>query len=331
MPEWVPQPIQNYLGHTEMGIPIRALARHQGCHASTILRQIRRIETLRDDPLVDGMLTTLGLRNPAEGTAPAEGEDPIAWAEGFRLLGKLCERGAVLAVAAEMDKAVILRVLPGGESARTGVVDRSVAEALALKGWITSDNPGRITRYTITPAGRNACAELSATVDADQTAGPVETAQRPGIGRIRYSAQESPVSALARRRDKDGQQFLSDAQVRAAEQLREDFELARLGPRLKSVLEAFQTTLDVTLLPNRPEAGTPAGRAEARVIQALQDLGPGLSEVALRCCCFLEGLESAEKRLGWSARSGKIVLRIALTRLERYYATTIGASSAMIG
>jgi hypothetical protein len=52
---------------------------------------------------------------------------------------------------------------------------------------------------------------------------------------------------------------------------------------------------------------------------ALRDLGPGLGDVALRCCCYLEGLETAEKELGWSARSGKIVLRIALQRLRRHY------------
>ncbi len=76
----------------------------------------------------------------------------------------------------------------------------------------------------------------------------------------------------------------------------------------------------------------PRGPAAARdrVAAALTDMGPGLSEVALRCCCHLEGLEAAERRLGWSARSGKIVLRIALQRLKRHYETT-GSSDRMIG
>ena len=56
-----------------------------------------------------------------------------------------------------------------------------------------------------------------------------------------------------------------------------------------------------------------------RVGAALRNLGPGLGDVALRVCCFLEGLETAEKRMGWSARSGKVVLRIALQRLKRHY------------
>ena len=52
----------------------------------------------------------------------------------------------------------------------------------------------------------------------------------------------------------------------------------------------------------------------------------------MRCCCCLEGLEAAEKRLGWSARSGKIVLRIALMRLHQHYERTLGsAAGGMIG
>ncbi len=51
----------------------------------------------------------------------------------------------------------------------------------------------------------------------------------------------------------------------------------------------------------------------------------------LRCCCFLEGLEAAEKRLGWSARSGKIVLRIALLRLKRHYDERNGGRAPLIG
>ena len=51
----------------------------------------------------------------------------------------------------------------------------------------------------------------------------------------------------------------------------------------------------------------------------MEALGPGLSDVVFRVCCFLEGLETAEKRLGWSARSGKVVLKIALERLALHY------------
>jgi hypothetical protein len=77
-------------------------------------------------------------------------------------------------------------------------------------------------------------------------------------------------------------------------------------------------------------AGYGAEAARARVIGALRDLGPGLGDVALRCCCYLEGLESAEKKMGWSARSAKIVLRIALQRLKRHYAE-LGDAGGMIG
>jgi len=52
--------------------------------------------------------------------------------------------------------------------------------------------------------------------------------------------------------------------------------------------------------------------------------------VALRCCCYLEGLETAEKKMGWSARSGKIVLRIALHRLKRHY-ERLGRDAGLIG
>ncbi len=56
LPGWVPDAARHYVSHVEMGQPIRALARSAECHASTILRQIRRLETRRDDPLVDDAL-----------------------------------------------------------------------------------------------------------------------------------------------------------------------------------------------------------------------------------------------------------------------------------
>ena len=63
----------------------------------------------------------------------------------------------------------------------------------------------------------------------------------------------------------------------------------------------------------------------------LDDLGVGLAEVAVRCCCFDQGLEKTDQITGWSARSGKIVLRIALQRLKRYYDKLNGAGGGTIG
>ena len=64
--------------------------------------------------------------------------------------------------------------------------------------------------------------------------------------------------------------------------------------------------------------------ARSRVAEALEALGPGLSDIVFRVCCFIEGLETAEKRLGWSARSGKVVLKIALERLAAHYRLSRG-------
>jgi hypothetical protein len=65
--------------------------------------------------------------------------------------------------------------------------------------------------------------------------------------------------------------------------------------------------------------------ARDRLASALKDLGPGLADVALRACCYLEGLEATERSMGWSARSGKVVLKIALQRLALHYGLASGA------
>ena len=63
LPNWVSPEVHCYLLHTETGLTIRHLARWAGCHASTVLRQIRRLEMRRDDPLVDAALKGLGIRH----------------------------------------------------------------------------------------------------------------------------------------------------------------------------------------------------------------------------------------------------------------------------
>ena len=365
-PAWVPHAALHYLAHTEVGLPIREVARKSGCHASTVLRQVRRIEMRRDDPLIDAVLRKLGAglkqksshpdnvekKENAEMHAALQDKDPVPATldrDAQRILRRLCETGAVLAVAVDMEKAVVVREGLNETSKRTAVVDRKVAEAMALQDWISAQKVGKITRYRITSAGRAALAHM---LNAAETSKRYEVAEAPAQfadqhrvwgertvrdsetgqpRRVRYNLAESPLTALARRRDRNGEPFLSDALVTAGERLREDFELAQMGPRVAQNWDRFLTgggrggfAMD-SGVGNGPEGG------RQRVAAALRDLGPGLSDVVLRCCCYLEGLETAEKRLGWSARSGKIVLRIALMRLKRHYDETTGPGGGLIG
>ena len=127
LPGWVPQAAIHYLEHTETGTSLRALARASGCHPSTVLRQVRKLETRRDDPLVDAALDRLGRLCSGEGDmqlSDQNGGDPAGFQrETQRILQRLCETGAVLAVAEGMEKAVVVRDQGDGASTRTAVVD----------------------------------------------------------------------------------------------------------------------------------------------------------------------------------------------------------------
>ncbi|MCC0063971.1 MAG: helix-turn-helix domain-containing protein [Defluviimonas sp.] len=368
-PDWLPDRARLYLRHVERGLSLRDIARTEGCHPSTVLRRIRALEIRREDPLVDEALDRLGrlagTAHPGPGTLADDGafprtemggcpmtaqfsnpDAPLADAETVerearRVLRRLCETDAVLATAADLDKAAVLK-----GTVRTAVLDRAVAQAFALRDWIAVSKPGRVTSYTITPAGRAALKRLLADEPAPGFAeAPAPFAEQhriwaerpvmePGSQtprRLRYNLAESPMAVLARRRDKDGTAFLSPEMVAAGERLREDFELAQMGPRVAQNWDRFLTGGDRGQFNPAAALGGGAPGARDRVAAALRDLGPGLGDMVLRCCCYLEGLEAAEQRLGWSARSGKIVLRIALQRLARHYQEAYGGKAPLIG
>ena len=366
LPEWLPDRVRLYLSHTEQGVSIRALARAAGLNASTVMRQVRRFELRRDDPLMDEALSLLSRGSPPlpdpdrkdapEMTAPIRStaarltDEATLMREGRRILRRLAEPGAVMAIAADMEKAVVMREFPDGRSARTGILDRAVAQAFTLKDWIQCRKTGRVSLYEITQAGRMALKRMIDDEDLRRQSpampglaeaqggfagqhriwGERQVADDDGPRRMRYNLAESPVAVLGRRRDKDGRPFLDTPLVEAAERLREDFELAQMGPRVAQNWEKFLTGGDRGTFRGDGLAEGP-GRARERVALALRDLGPGLGDVALRVCCFLEGIEAAERRMGWAARSGKIVLRIALMRLRRHYDELYGRSGPLIG
>ena len=265
--------------------------------------------------------------------------------EALRILRRLNEPGTILAIAPEMPRAVVLKDTPDGTSARIAVVEREVAQVFALKEWIACRRAGKVATYGITQTGRAALRRmLAAQADhaglaeapspfaaqhremAERT---LQSADAPDE-RVRVNIAESPAAMLSRRKGADGKPFLSADLLAAAERLREDFEIAQMGPRVAQNWDRFLTGGARGGFGGHGPADGPRDARE-RVAAALRDLGPGLGDVALRCCCFLEGLEATERRMGWSARSGKIVLRIALIRLKRHYDETLGPRGPLIG
>jgi hypothetical protein len=355
IPGWLPDVAVTYLVHTHAGLPIRALARARGCHASTVLRQVRRVEAWRDDPLIDEALERIGRDHadalaqsavsnevpsmPSPAAKSTETPDHRIEREARRILRRLCERGAFLAVAPSMEKAVVLREVVPGRQNRIAVVDREVAHAFALQEWIACERVGKICCYGITAVGRAALKRLltEERLGREPKADGFAEAQAPfqeqhrffaervvmaddgsGERRLRFNLAESPLSVLGRKRDKDGGAYLTADLIEAGERLREDFELAQMGPRVAQNWDRFLTSGAARGVAARSAAEGPTD-ARVRVAKAMEALGPGLSDVVFRVCCFLEGLETAEKRLGWSARSGKVVLKIALERLAQHY------------
>jgi len=355
LPNWLPGPVRLYLAHIEGGESIRALARAAGRHPSTVLRQVRRTETLRDDPLADTALVRLGQRWQRQSgddprtfqaqdhramsqTAPID--DFTLARESLRVLKALLEPRTLLVIADGVEDAVVVHNAGDDRPVRRAVVPRAVAEALALREFITGQSSGRLARYTITAAGRSEVSRLIAEsesrraailgaaedADAEDAAAPV----RPGPGpadrgratRRRSVGADAPLHVLARRRRADGSAYLSPDLIAAALRFRETYELARMAGGLTRDWESL--VAGRVSEGRRGGGGGPTRRLEAEenLAGAIRALGPDLAESVILAVCHEEGMEDIEGRLDFPARSGKIVLRIALNSLARHYSET---------
>ena len=127
---------------------------------------------------------------------------------------------------------------------------------------------------------------------------------------VTVNVGESPISWLHSRG------HIDDRQRDAGERLRLDYERAQLSPNIT-----------MSWNPVRVDGGgssdlTPSERqvaARERFDGALAEAGSGLKDVLWRVVCAGEAMSEAEKELGWPARSGKLVLKLALDRVADFY------------
>lgn len=198
-------------------------------------------------------------------------------------------------------------------------VEQSVIAGLARRGLVER----RAGSLQLTALGRAAVARLT---PGDNRFGAQHRDLEAkefveGESRIvaTVNANESPLAALARRKSRNGEAFLSDSEFLAGERLRADYTRSQIMPSVTS-------NWDMTGRRRRGE-GSAGGidltdaalSARRRVETALDIVGPEMAGVLVDVCCFLKGLETVESERGWPVRSAKLVLKFALAALGRHY------------
>jgi hypothetical protein len=130
---------------------------------------------------------------------------------------------------------------------------------------------------------------------------------------VTVNLAESPLGWLKARG------LVSARQYEAGERLRGDWETAGLAPRVTMRWDASPGSGGRRGPPSAIDPTVAQISAKRRMEAAITAAGPGLQDILWRVACAGEGLEGAEKALGWPKRAGKLVLLMALDRVADHY------------
>nr|WP_314447011.1 DUF6456 domain-containing protein [uncultured Sphingomonas sp.] len=124
---------------------------------------------------------------------------------------------------------------------------------------------------------------------------------------------ESPLGWLHKHGHLDRRQF------DAGERLRADWERANLSPCVTMRWDPAPALARGQAREGRLDRTEQQASAKARFDGALESAGTGMADILWRVVCAGEGMRDAETALGWPARAGKLVLKMALDRVADFY------------
>jgi hypothetical protein len=158
---------------------------------------------------------------------------------------------------------------------------------------------------------RRLLAERASPRDGEErkAAGPRQRAPRT----VTVNLAESPLGWLKSRG------LVTERQYAAGDQLRSDWELAQLAPRVTMRWDTAPPDRTPRGAPRAVDPTTAQLAAKRRFEEAVAAVGPGLDSILWRIVCAGEGMREAEQALGWPARAGRLVLGLALDRLAEHY------------
>lgn len=160
--------------------------------------------------------------------------------------------------------------------------------------------------------------ELASRIHPDDALDPAKIRSR-SRRHVTVNLREHPLDWLRARG------LITATQHDAGERLRADYERSNLGARVTMDWSAAPQSRTKRAAPKSPDASLLQLDAKRRFDGALNAVGAGLSDICWRIICANEPMGDAEKSLGWPARSGRVVLTLALDRLADYYGCSAGS------
>jgi Domain of unknown function (DUF6456) len=246
--------------------------------------------------------------------------------ETARLLRALGAAGAyAFEVGADEPGRVAVASGAGGVSLRRLSAPLAAAEALVAADLAAWESPGRSRRrrLVVTPAGLAHLARQAAPAELDAFTAQHAVLERatvaaPEGGRheVALNVAESPLAWLARRRDKTGRALIDAAALQAGERLRSDLTLAHMLPHVTLNWTGIAVGATGSAALHYSDLVV---AARQRVDRAFDAVGNEMAGLLMDVCGFLKGIEQVERERGWPARSGKVVLVMALARLAAHY------------
>jgi hypothetical protein len=245
--------------------------------------------------------------------------------EATRLLELLDSGDAYASIDPADPDMVFARTEQRGISLGAGRFRLMLAEDLVRRDLVSTERTesGR-KLFRILDAGRaflrrRGCDPASAFQAQHQHRVPATVDMDGEPARVTIDAAESPLDWLRRRKDRNGEPLVDEACYQAGERLRRDLTTAAMLP---SVTSSWDLVANAGKggRGRDPAAATDAAlAARQRVTAAFRAIGADLADLLIDVCGFLKGLEQVERDRGWPARSGKIVLTLALARLADHY------------
>lgn len=288
-----------------------------------------------------------GKRGPIAGSAA----EPVLSREALRLLRAMAARGAhtradpfdpdrILLRKGETSRGDGAAVSLGGGSFARSALDMLLGHDLVNTGKDSADSDASAV---ISQAGKSYLARLAARRagqgdEAFAAQHRVEAmADRPDPAddgarlRVRINQEESPLAWLAARKGADGAPLIDAAQCEAGERFRRDLTMAGIMPGVSIDWDRLGSG-------GGGGGGNRAGRLDAteaciaarqRVTRAVRHLGAEDGDLLIDVCGFLTRISEIERARGWPARSGKIMIARALSRLADHYGLAGAAHGAV--